>query len=42
MKPDAQDHSSLALRAAYCAWRMLPHFEGEHPGTRVTAALEGP
>jgi hypothetical protein len=42
MKPDVQDHSSLALWAAYRAWRVLPHLEEEHRGTRETAALEGP
>jgi immunity protein 5 of polymorphic toxin system len=31
MKLDWQDHNSLALWAADCAWRVLPHFEGEHP-----------
>jgi hypothetical protein len=31
MKLDGQDHRSLALWAADCAWRVLPRFEGEHP-----------
>jgi hypothetical protein len=32
MNLDGQAHRSLALWAAGCAWRVLPHFEGEHPG----------
>jgi hypothetical protein len=41
MKLDGQDHSSLALWAADCAWRVLPHFEGEHPGDdRPRRAIE--
>ena len=41
MKLDGQDHSSLALWAADCAWRVLPYFEGEHPGDdRPRRAIE--
>ena len=41
MKPDGQHHRSLALWAADCAWRVLPHFEGEHPGDdRPRRAIE--
>ena len=41
MKLDGQDHRSLALWAADCAWRVLQHFEGEHPGDdRPRRAIE--
>ena len=41
MKLDGRDHSSLALWAADCARRVLPHFEGEHPGDdRPRRAIE--
>ena len=41
MKLDGQDHRSLALWAADCARRVLPHFEGEHPGDdRPRRAIE--
>ena len=41
MKLDGQDHRSLALRAADCAGRVLPYFEGEHPGDdRPRRAIE--
>jgi hypothetical protein len=41
MNLDGQDHRSLALWAADCAWRVLPHFEGEHPGDdRPRRAIE--
>jgi len=41
MKLDGRDHSSLALWAADCAQRALPHFEGERPGDdRPRRAIE--
>jgi len=41
MKLDGQDHRSLALWAADCAGRVLPYFEGEHPGDdRPRRAIE--
>jgi hypothetical protein len=41
MKLDGRDHSSLALWAADCARRALPHFEGERPGDdRPRRAIE--
>jgi immunity protein 5 of polymorphic toxin system len=41
MKLDGQDHRSLALLAADCAGRVLPYFEGEHPGDeRPRRAIE--
>jgi hypothetical protein len=41
MKLDARDHRSLALRAADCARRALPYFEGERPGDgRPQRAIE--
>jgi hypothetical protein len=41
MNLGGQDHRSLALWAADCARRVLPHFEGEHPGDdRPRRAIE--
>src|SRR3990170_4279484 len=41
MKLDGRDHSSLARWAADCAWRVLPYFEGGHPGDdRPRRAIE--